>query len=374
MIFRRGRRPSYYFTGKNRGGWLQLCTHTPDKRLAQKVEAMWVELAEEQRAWDVLDRVIAKTLSLADLYDVWRESGRDVHELRRRLNDTDVEPVVGEFLESYAHRVRPDSLAHVTHHLRHLFPKGTPRQVSQVTADWLTQQLAAYPGKRNTLRKVHASWSVFFAHCTRVKKLFRANPMEEVERPPIERSLIRFYELDVIEKIIENQPTAERKALFALLYGGAAESTTALAVTRADVNASTREVRAPGTKVHTRDRVLRVDDWAWPFVWEHARKVLGAARLFPLAWTRHQVHDWHSAALDVIPELPKHFPPYNARHAWAARHLRAGTPVKVVQQQLGHASPNLTLSLYGQFLPSGADRDHWQQQTTEYEQKRREAK
>lgn len=370
MIFKRGSRPSWYFTGKTRYGWQQLCTHTPDKRLAEKMATMWVELGEEQRAWDVLERVLSKSLTLADLYDLWREAQRDVHELRRRLEDTNLEPVVQEFLEHYAHRVRPDTKAHVEFHLRHLFPKDTPRHCSQVSVEWLTQRLAGYTGKRNTLRKVHASWSVFFDYCTRVKRLFRTNPMAEVDRPPVEKPPIRFYELDVIERIVGWQPTPARRALFALLYGGAAEPSTALVVTRADLVPPSKECRAPGTKAFTRDRLLRIDDWAWDILWDHGKLVLPTARLFDATWTRHMLHDWHTAALEAL-ELPVRLPPYHARHAWAVRHLRAGTPVKVVQEQLGHATPQLTLSTYGQFIPSGADRDHWQQRTAEYEARRR---
>lgn len=63
-----------------------------------------------------------------------------------------------------------------------------------------------------------------------------------------------------------------------------------------------------------------------------------------------------------------------ARDHWAVRAARAGTPIAVIQNQLGHASPMLTLTKYGRFLPSGADRDRWEQAATDYETERREAK
>lgn len=369
-VFKRGDRPSYYFTGKTRFGWLQLCTHTPDKRLAAKIEAMWVELAEEQRAWDVLGRVFAKQLPIQDLYDVWRESQRDVHELRRRLDDSDVEPLVEQFLTIYKSKVRPDTLSHVEYHLRWLLPKGEPRAASLCTVDWLTQRLAAYPGRRNTVRKVHADWSSFFTYLTKLKKLLRENPMAEVERPPIEKSPIRFYEMDVIERVVDWQPSPARRAYFALLYGGAPDVSTALPLMRSDLLPATRECRAPGTKASARDRVLRIDDWAWERIWAYASSLLPTAPLFPSSWTRHLVLDWHSRALKELKINPQ-YPPRFSRHAWAVRHLRAGVPVKVVQLQLGHATPQMTLNIYGQFLPSGADRDHWQKQTAAFEERRR---
>jgi integrase len=65
--------------------------------------------------------------------------------------------------------------------------------------------------------------------------MYPANPMAKVTRPAAQGSPIRFYELDVVERIVGYQPTAERRALFALLYGTGIEVSVALALTRADV-------------------------------------------------------------------------------------------------------------------------------------------
>ncbi|MGH7518822.1 MAG: hypothetical protein ACREOC_15385 [Gemmatimonadales bacterium] len=48
--------------------------------------------------------------------------------------------------------------------------------------------------------------------------------------------------------------------------------------------------------------------------------------------------------------------------------LRAGTPVAVVQQQLGHAKAKLTLDPYGAFIPSAADRAQWEAAATRYDE------
>jgi hypothetical protein len=37
----------------------------------------------------------------------------------------------------------------------------------------------------------------------------------------------------------------------------------------------------------------------------------------------------------------------------------ASMPTALVQQQLGHAGPMLTLTRYGAFIPQREDRDHW---------------
>lgn len=383
MTFRRGARPSWYFTGRTRTGWEQLCTFVKDRRLADKIEAMWGELAEDHRAFDVLDRVLSGELTAAALYDLWRSEGvnRSLALLRQHLKDVDLAPVVAEFLGIYGKRF-PGAVGHVAAHLRYLIPEGELFLASTATGDYLTQRLYEHghqrgergawrPSSQNTLRKVHASWSSFFGYCVSPKRLYSVSPMLEVDRPPVKQAPVEFYDLETIERIIAWQPTPERRAVLALLYGGAIESSLALAVTRADLEPATQELRVPGTKARTRDRVCRLETWAWALVWAHARTLLPAARLFPVEWTRHQVHDWHGEAIRALGL--RYLKPYASRHAWAARWLKAGTPVEVVQKQLGHASPMLTLTLYGQFRPGASDRAEWESKVTANERQRREA-
>jgi integrase len=71
-------------------------------------------------------------------------------------------------------------------------------------------------------------------------------------------------------------------------------------------------------------------------------------------------------------ELGASYPLRYSRHHWAVRALRAGTPVAVVQRQLGHSSPSVTLDVYGPFLPDAADRAKWEHAATDYDARRRQ--
>jgi integrase len=372
MVFRRRGRPTWYWQAKVRQGFRQMSAGTPDKRLADRIEAMWSDLAERHRAWDVLERV-GPEFSVGQLYDLWLASDRRIEELRRRLNDVDLEPMVEPFLAAHAKRVKPDTLAHIRFHLRSLIPEGTPAPRSRFTVGYLTTALADYAGSPGTTRKVHSDWSVFFAYCTDELGHFERNPMERVKRPPARKPVVAFYELDTVERIVGAQPTAERRALFALLYGTGMEISVALRLTAADVWRSTQEMRAAGTKTHTRDRMARVASWAWPHLSRHIQAMLDVAPLFPGIPSRHTASDWHAETVKAL-KLSPALPMKNARHHWAVRALRAGTPIAVVQHQLGHASPTLTLTTYGQFIPGAADRDKWEQAATDYESERRSAK
>jgi integrase len=145
-------------------------------------------------------------------------------------------------------------------------------------------------------------------------------------------------------------------------------------------------VRAAGTKTHTRDRVSHINEWAWPYIEAHARTIIGSqTRLFPASWSRHTISDWHRQTITrglkdttgkVIKPglgLTKKLPLKNSRHHWAVYMLRAGAPVKLVQEQLGHASAQLTQDVYGQFRPSGHDQLVWSKKAAAYEAARRAA-
>ena len=54
--------------------------------------------------------------------------------------------------------------------------------------------------------------------------------------------------------------------------------------------------------------------------------------------------------------LPKHFTPHALRHTFAIRLLEKGTPPNYVQKQMGHASIQMTVDVYGRWLPTGDKR------------------
>src|SRR5690349_18621201 len=135
MVYSRPGRPSKYFEGKTRNGWRSVCTYTPDKKLAQRIEHMWSELAQRYRAWDLLEPVIADGRLIGPLYDRWLETKQDVAAMRRLAADVNVEPLVEEWARVMKTQVGADWASHAEKHVRHFFPKGEARMVSQVTPE-----------------------------------------------------------------------------------------------------------------------------------------------------------------------------------------------------------------------------------------------
>jgi integrase len=370
MVYKRKGRPTLYFSAKLKGGYFKdLSTGTSYRPLAVNINTMWEALAEDHRAWDLLELVTEGKLGISALFDLWNDTDRNPREMRRRLNDRDIEPLVAEWHAVYRRDVAADSAQHALAHVRALVTEGSSCPVSRVTTDWLTAALAKYPGSRNTIRKVHSSWSVFFTYLTDVHGLFPANPMDRVKRPRQERPPIQFLELDEIERVIAYQQSPALRALYTLLYGTGLELSVALGLLKLKILVADKTIIAAGTKAHTRNRELVVDDWAWPAIQKYIRPLLPTAPLFP-DWNRWTVSDWHRATVKAL-GLPE-YPLKNARHSWAVRQLRAGVPIHVVQHQLGHATAKLTLDTYGAFIPSGVDRAAAAKRVTAYEKRRRQ--
>ncbi len=380
MPYRRGSRETWSFMAATRTGRKQLSSGSQSKSQATRIESMWHILADEHRAWDLLDPVLDGETSVETLYDAWQDTRHDLGEMRRRLADVDIVPLVEEYLAHYGGLGKHDTSADkIRSHLRWLFPVGSTRKRTTVTPASLTAKLGEYAGipragqkllppiTPGTRRRVHSAWSGFFAYLASPQvstgPLFATNLMDAVTRPKAATPPIRFYELREILLLLDQAPSSDMRALWALLYATSIDISTAIQLRRQDFDELRREVRAPGTKAHARDRICRVADWAWEIVAEFlADKALGDL-LWPgwNQWTPTDAHRVATKAAKLRPLLPLRC----SRHSWAVRAAKAGTPIAIIVAQLGHGSPQLALTRYGRFMPQAVDRDRWEKQAAE---------
>jgi integrase len=180
-----------------------------------------------------------------------------------------------------------------------------------------------------------------------------SNPLRDVQAPPPGKARVVEIALADVLRIVENAPLPY-PALFALLYGAGVEVSAALACVDADVDVSKREVRARGTKAHTRDRVVRVAEWAWPLLKRHVATLLPGERLFR-GLSRWDVGSARRARLTAL-GLPHHRV-HDSPHFYAIRAIRAGTPYELVARQLGHADVAMVAKVDGRFAPRSDERD-----------------
>jgi integrase len=354
-----------------RGGWRKVSLSTKHLGTARRICEMLDALGpEEERAWDILATIRQGGESAASLYDRWTVCGKSVSALRRALERVDLEQMVDTFLAA-AH-CSDDTKAHYRAHLRRLFPKGTPFDASGFTVARVQRFVDDLKMSPASKRKAGASLRTFANWLVR-RGLLASNPVREIRLPSNPPARKHFLDTPDAQLLADAQPSPYRE-LSALLAGSGIEVSVALRLRRRDVDMRTKEVRAAGTKTHTRDRVVRVADWAWPYVLRAMRDKKADARLFESIPDRWLAGDQHRAAASTLAKQSPVFDGYTMRdhrHTYAVRQIRAGVPVEVVARQLGHANSTLVQTVYGRFAPSHHERDRWERLATQAEKARR---
>jgi integrase len=375
VVYRRRSSAVWYLAVPTRTGWVKRSAGTTDRPTARAMERMLDEL-RGQRAWDLLAPVASGTLAIGTLYDAWRAN--DLATLRARQSDEDLTTHLSGWEAWLVDRVTPSTREHYLAHVRTLMPTGRPYWRSAFSsaaiARWLAQCTAlvqkrrpatkgsrrkddppARPLSGSTKRKYLAAVSSFGTYLREIGILER-NPARDVTPPPPGRPRVVDVLLPDVIRIVDGARTPYR-ALFALLYGAGIEISAALALRRRDVDMRRREVRAPGTKSHSRDRVVRVAEWAWPRFSDALADRLPDALLFP-GIDRWGVGDYHRAHLKAL--ALAHHRLHDARHVYAIRAVRAGVPYELVARQLGHADVAMVAKVYGRFAPGHQDRERWE--------------
>jgi integrase len=383
MVFRRHGRPTFYLKLPTRTGWVQRSTDTSDRAVARAMARMLVELGPHgARAWDLLDAVYERRLTLGRLFDAWQMD--DLAGLRERMRDVDLTSHVPGWLAWLTDRIRPDTAQHYEAHLRTLMPEGTPFWRSQLTAPavarWLATRTALAQKRRPssqvsrrrdfsrrredptprsvsgaTKRKYLAAVQSFSRYLVAIGEL-ASNPLRDVSPPPAAGPRCLFLELPDVLRLVEGTAPPYR-AVFALAYGAGLEVSAILSLVDADIDSQARQFRAKGTKAWTRDRLARVADWAWPALQEHLATVLPGERVFR-GLDRWQAGDVHRERLRALGL--EGFRLHDARHHWAVRMARAGAPFELIARQLGHRDVAMVAKVYGRFKPDTEERDRWE--------------
>jgi integrase len=359
------------------GGTVRKTTGTSLGEVAKAIEGLVIGLADHQR-WELLEAVTGAnaTRSLMDLYAMSKAGTLDAFE--KKLNqpdsettDPNIEPLVANWFAALTSgtetsrrrkKVSPDTADHYHHAVRLFIPEGTAFARSRLTVSalqtWVDNMDDAEPAtvrKRGMGARRFCAWLV-------TREVLEVNPMDRVELPTQGKPRCHFLDTPEAIALAEKQDRPYRE-LSALLAGTGIEVSVALALTRRDVNTDTRMIRAAGTKTHCRDRVVRVADWAWPYVERLCKNKLPGARLFeavPHRWRAREVHDEARDALAKENALYVGYTMRDARHTWAVRSARSGWPLEAISRQLGHANTVLVASVYGRFVPRHEELARWE--------------
>ncbi|HTE45154.1 MAG TPA: site-specific integrase [Gemmatimonadaceae bacterium] len=365
---RAGRRIHQVKIGLKSGEWIARTSGTRDAVTAKKMQRMVDELGPQgTRAWDIIDRLEAKTLTVAALWDLWVANDKTLDRVRAQLDDVDLEPMVAPWRETLlgpASGIAEDTAEHYVTAVRLLLTKDAPFLRSALTPAKLRTWIEEMTGVESaTVRKRGQGMRRFTKHLVG-RHVLSVDPMRDVALPAPGGPRVAFLETVDAKRLADAQPSPYA-AFSALLAGSGIEVSVALTLRRRDIDEKNREIRAAGTKMtHARDRIVRVAEWAWAYVEPLLEDRHADALLFDEIPTRRAARDVHADAVAAL--VAKGHTIYDGytmrdhRHTYAVRAIRAGTPAELVSRQLGHVNAVLVHKVYGRFSPSQVERDKWE--------------
>lgn len=335
------------------GKWIARTCETRDKQLAKRISHMVDELAHRgKQQWDLLDSVISGQLSLSALYSAY--ASNQLHELREQLTDIDISPIVDEWLASLRGRLASDTIQHYRVHVRTLIEEGRRFPRSDLNFAGLADWISRIQRSAGTRRKYHAAMTSF-CNYLRARGVIQQNPMRDVRAPAASVPRMRYLDheqvLSLVEELVEPYRT-----IVAVMHASGIEISAMLRLKRRDIELDRREVRARGTKTKARDRVVKVEPWAMPYLREHVRAIFPNSVVFPDVnrWTVSDKHREACRALDI-----EDYQLRDSRHTFAVRSVRAGASFETVAQQLGHTDTTMVVRVYARFKPTPDELGEW---------------
>lgn len=307
---------------------------------------------QDRRDWELLDAIVDGTVTVGEVFDHYTRDG--LPQIRAKLNDVDLATYIQPWQAALENRLPPGSATPRKYlvQLRFLIPEGTTLLRSEVGRHMIVDAIDRLSEGRSgpTQRRYVAAWSSFFVYLVE-REILDRNPTRGLRLPSPNPPREAWIPVSTSLRLVEAHAQPYR-ALTALREGAGVEISACLRVRRRDIDADQRLVHVHGTKNRHRDRFVRVDEWAWPHFYEHARQFLPNALLWPDV-TADMARHYHRQACSAI-ELSD-YRMHDARHSYAVRHMKEGDDPFLIANNLGHRDASMVLKVYGKYRPSPAD-------------------
>lgn len=357
--------------------WVRVSLQTSSKKRAQEYAAMLEVLADDHQ-WEALDLLRSGQVDFPQVLAAYRNGA--LARLKQEVRVADIVPLIEAFNAEAGPRGSYTRKLYVGR-LRAIFPEGQRFPSTDFTTEWVQDYIdrLVAEGAKNATVYNYASTLKLFADFLVRRKVLAENPAEKrkLRFPKAPKPRDKHLTSEEVQRVMDTCTEEMDRVAYALAYGAGLEIGVIVKLRRQDFDVRAKEVRARGTKTHTRDRVARVANWAWPIVERYIATMLPSAWLFeamPGATDARKAdllsrrHRKHLASIGLTG-----FTFHDARHHWAVRAVKAGAPLQVVAQQLGHADVTMVSKVYGVYAPTAAERDYWENFITEQEKARRAA-
>jgi site-specific recombinase XerD len=307
-------------------------TRTNDKKLVRSYEIAIEWLATQTPpAWDVLEALIAKRVTFAQLVELHAAGRASLAPLRAKLADVALLPQVEPFRTAWladgkAERTLDNYVREVTAYLT----------AHPMRSDWTRTNLTAH------LRGLDITSGSRAKHLYALRSFERylvdvgvldTTPAQTVRAPKRNKKRLR-YESAAVDAVVCAAVEPRYRAACALIHATGADVSSILPMVGRDLDLTRLRCHIPGTKRDQRDRHEAViDAWALPFL-EALRATLPNAPLFT-GLSRHELARKHREACAAVSVAD--YTLRDARHSVAVRMRKAGASFEAVAQQLGNS-------------------------------------
>ena len=344
--FPRGKRGNLsLYIPRQSGGVIERGTRTNDKKLVRSYE-MAVEWLATQTppAWDVLEALIAKRVTFAQLVELHAAGRASLGPLRATLADVPLATHLDAFEAAWlADGKVPGTLANYRREITAFLTVYPMR--SQFTAANARAHVRALTVSSGTRRKQLYALRAFERYLVEVGVLAGAT-LHTITVPKKNPPRKEYRTADVDVAIVTATP-ARYRAFTALIHATGADVTPALQMRGRDLDLARLRCHIPGRKTPKRDRhEVEIDAWARPFLDELAT-VLPNAPLFA-GITRHKASWAHKQSAEAV--QAGDYTLRDARHSIAVRWRWEGRSFEEIAQQLGN-SVWQCVQVYGAFSP-----------------------
>lgn len=341
----------------------KVCTTGTSDEATARLIAEWCDsLRERGDLQRVLSAIAAREIDLLKAYQFGEDGAARWVAARRsekaqQASAVDVWPILEEWLRGRARGVKPLKTAQQQLTMLHHFWPESPCWSSLWTSDVIEERLAQLQGRtwkgkaraisdatRNRYRNVLSTAAEYL----RRRKVLLTNVVEDVPSYGENALTFKYLELEDARALIDALHGEGRLAA-ALALGFGMEWAALEVVESRDINVSTWEAHAHGSKQHWRDRVVPLSDvfdWLKPIILDALRDKLPRTRLVTEPeWRLLRLQKEAAEAVRVQPITLHQW-----RHSCAVILLQAGETASNVAHILGHKDPTLVHRRYGRFM------------------------
>ena len=279
--------------------------------------------------------------------------------------------VASQWLEYKKTRCRETTWEMYQGHLKNHFSELDTRKINFITTANIEKFITARQGEKMalaSLRKILVTLNQVMKYAVR-NRLIDYNPVIDAERPKAtgkidEASEISILTPEQIRALLEAEPDQKYKTLFLTAIMTGARQGELLGLKWSDINFSSKQIHVKRTFNHNRffepktRQSIRNIDLAPMLVKELAAwKLISASKEESLVFqseTGTPIACVNMVRRHYAPALKKagipHIKFHALRHTYASLLIDQKESIKYIQNQLGHSTPNVTLSVYAHLM------------------------